>query len=187
MKLYLLLPKDIYGTQGHFKRQTCLSSYSMQTGAIVTSTNMSEISEIMMTSPNGNIFRVTGSLCGELNSPHKGQWRGALMLSMICVWINGWVNNHEAGDLRRYRTYYNVTVMIITLLIIELCTTNYLFYTTLRELIIVSVHGLLSVIHNQIIGRLLRLWACFPFANKRFWILQSMVFLLTYDFIDWRV
>ena len=35
------------------------------------------------------------------NSPHKGQWCGALMFSLICVWINGWVNNREAGDLRR--------------------------------------------------------------------------------------
>ena len=39
------------------------------------------------------------------NSPHKGQWRGALMFSLICVWINGWVNNREAGDLRRYRAH----------------------------------------------------------------------------------
>ena len=46
------------------------------------------------------------------NSPHKGQWRGALMFSLICVWINGWVNNREAGDLRRYRTHYDVTVVI---------------------------------------------------------------------------
>ena len=36
-----------------------------------------------------------------VNSPHKGQWRGALMFCLICVWTNGWVNNHEAGDLRR--------------------------------------------------------------------------------------
>ena len=45
-----------------------------------------------------------------LNSPHKGQWRGALMFSLICASINGWVNNHEAGDLRRHRTHYDVTV-----------------------------------------------------------------------------
>ena len=45
------------------------------------------------------------------NSPHKGQWRGALMFSLNCVWLNGWVNNREAGDLRRYRTHYDVTVM----------------------------------------------------------------------------
>ena len=46
-----------------------------------------------------------------VNSPDKGQWRRALMFSLICVWIKGWVNNHEAGDLRRYRTHYDVTVM----------------------------------------------------------------------------
>ena len=34
-----------------------------------------------------------------VNSPHKGLWRGALMLSLICAWINGWVNNRETGDL----------------------------------------------------------------------------------------
>ena len=47
-----------------------------------------------------------------VNSPHKGQWRGALMFSLNCVWINGWVNNREAGDLRRYHAHYDVTVMM---------------------------------------------------------------------------
>ena len=46
-----------------------------------------------------------------VNSPHKGQWRGALMFSLICAWINGWVNYREAGDLRRNRTHYDVIVM----------------------------------------------------------------------------
>ena len=46
-----------------------------------------------------------------VNSPHKGQWRGALMFTLICARINGWVNNREAGDLRRYRTHYDVIVM----------------------------------------------------------------------------
>ena len=46
-----------------------------------------------------------------VNSPHKGQWRGALMFSLISVWINGWINNREAGDLRRYRVHSDVTVM----------------------------------------------------------------------------
>ena len=46
-----------------------------------------------------------------VNSPHKGQWRGAFMLSLICTRINGWVNNSEAGDLRRHRAHYDVTVM----------------------------------------------------------------------------
>ena len=47
-----------------------------------------------------------------VNSTHKGQWRGALMFSLICVWINGWVNNRETGDLRRHRGHYDVIVMI---------------------------------------------------------------------------
>ena len=46
-----------------------------------------------------------------MNSPHKRQWRGALMFSFICAWINGWVNNREARDLRRHRTHHDVTVM----------------------------------------------------------------------------
>ena len=45
------------------------------------------------------------------NSPHKGRWRGALMFSSISAWINGWVNNREAGDLRRHHAHYDVIVM----------------------------------------------------------------------------
>ena len=48
-----------------------------------------------------------------VNSPLKGQWRGVLMFSLICVWINGWVNDPEADDLRRYRVNYDVIVMLI--------------------------------------------------------------------------
>ena len=54
---------------------------------------------------------VRGIHLSPVNSPHKGQRRGALMFSLICVWINGWVNNREAGDLRRHRAYYDVIVM----------------------------------------------------------------------------
>ena len=47
-----------------------------------------------------------------MNSAHKGQWRGALIFSSICAWINGWVNNREAVDLRRHRVHYDVTVVL---------------------------------------------------------------------------
>ena len=59
---------------------------------------------------------VRGIHRSPVNSLHKGQWRGALIFSLICVWINGWVNNHEAGDLRRYGAHYDVTVMFQFLL-----------------------------------------------------------------------
>ena len=54
---------------------------------------------------------VRGIHRSPVNSPHKGQWRGALMLPLICVWINGWENNLEAGDSRRCCAHYDVTVM----------------------------------------------------------------------------
>ena len=54
---------------------------------------------------------VRGIHRSPVNSPHKGQWCGALMISLICVLINDWVNNREAGDLRRYRAHYDVIVM----------------------------------------------------------------------------
>ena len=46
-----------------------------------------------------------------VNSPHKGQWRGALMFPLIFVWINSWVNSGEAGDLRGHHAHYYVIVM----------------------------------------------------------------------------
>ena len=54
---------------------------------------------------------VRGIHRSPVNSPHKGQWRGALMFSLISTRLNGWVNNDEAGDLRWYRAHYDVTVM----------------------------------------------------------------------------
>ena len=54
---------------------------------------------------------VRGICRSPANSPHKGQWRGALMFSLICVWINGWENNREAGYLGRHRAHYDVIAM----------------------------------------------------------------------------
>ena len=52
-----------------------------------------------------------GSSPVPVNSPHRGQWRGPLMFSLICAGIKDWVNNREAGDLRRHRGHYDVNVM----------------------------------------------------------------------------
>ena len=56
---------------------------------------------------------VPGIHRSPVNSPHKGQWRGALMFSLICAWTNGWASNRDDGDLRRHRTHYDVTVMFL--------------------------------------------------------------------------
>ena len=72
----------------------------------------------MMTSSNEKKIRITGLLCGEFTGhrwipPHKGQERGALIISLFCAWINVWVNNEEAGDFRRHRAHYDVIAMYI--------------------------------------------------------------------------
>ena len=48
------------------------------------------------------------------DSHHKGQWRRSLMASLIFAWTNAWASNRDAGDLRRRRTSYDVTVMMWT-------------------------------------------------------------------------
>ena len=57
---------------------------------------------------------VRGIHRSPVNSPHKGQWRGALSFSLISTRINGWVNNGEASDLRHHRAHYDVTVMSLS-------------------------------------------------------------------------
>ena len=73
----------------------------------------------MMTSSNGNNFRVTGPLCGEFTGHRCITRTKASDAELWCflwfAYINGWVNNREAGDLIRYRTDYGVTVMRVLL------------------------------------------------------------------------
>ena len=51
------------------------------------------------------------------NSPVPGEFPAqtpvtrSFDVSLICAWINHWVNNGEAGDLRRYRNHYDVIVI----------------------------------------------------------------------------
>ena len=69
----------------------------------------------MMTSSNGNIFRVTGPLCGELISPGEFPAQRPVTRSFD-VFFDLHPNkklskNREAGDLRRRRGHYDVNVM----------------------------------------------------------------------------
>ena len=73
----------------------------------------------MMTSSNGNIFHVTGPLCGEFTGHRWIPRTKASDAELWCFlwsapWINGWVNNHKAGDLRCHRAHYDVIVMGLT-------------------------------------------------------------------------
>ena len=86
----------------------------------------------MMTSSNWNISQAICVGNSPVTSDHamyKGQWSGALMFSLICTWMNSWVNNREAGDLRRHSTHCNVTVMKFMIIsdLIQMYTCKLLF------------------------------------------------------------
>ena len=66
----------------------------------------------MSTSSNGTSFRITGHLCGEFTGHRWIPRTKASDAALWCfLWSDGWVNNGEAGDLRRNRAHYDVTVM----------------------------------------------------------------------------
>ena len=52
------------------------------------------------------------------------------MFSLISVWINGLINNHEAGDLRRYSAHYDVIVMLMNQTILDLSVTDNSTYSS---------------------------------------------------------
>ena len=63
-------------------------------------------------------FSALLDLCAG-SSPVTGKFPTQMSVSRsfkvfwICIWINGWVNNREADDLRRHRAHYDVTVKCI--------------------------------------------------------------------------
>ena len=68
--------------------------------------------EIMMTSSNSNIFRVTGPLSGEFTGHRWIPLTKASDAELWCflwpaLWINGRVSSREAGDLRRLSQIQN--------------------------------------------------------------------------------
>ena len=64
---------------------------------------------VIMKSSNGNIFRVAGL---HRWIPRSKASDAEHRCFFICALMNGWVNNREAGDLRRHRAHYDVTVMM---------------------------------------------------------------------------
>ena len=51
--------------------------------------------------------------------PHKGQWRGALMVSLICAWTSGWVSNRDAGDLRRLPESWQPRIILVAVIFLN--------------------------------------------------------------------
>ena len=70
------------------------------------------ISMIMMTSSNGNIFRVTSHMCAEFTGPGWIPLTKACDVFFYMCLIHGWIKNHEAGDLRRRRAHYDAIAIL---------------------------------------------------------------------------
>ena len=107
-------------------------------------------------------FSALLAICAGNSPVNKGQWRGALMFSLICAWINGWVNNREAGNLRRHRAHYDVIVMIGPVLLCFFvswffkCSSIIFIRYLSRELLILIVqlnvygYGIYAIYNKQI-------------------------------------
>ena len=99
----------------------CLARHCLGSCKIDVSSVQSELGKngtffcFMVTSSNGNIFHVTGPSCGEFTGPGDFPTQRPVTRSLDVFFdlrlINDWVNNREAGDLRRHRGHYDVIVM----------------------------------------------------------------------------
>ena len=80
---------------------------------------------IIMTSSNGNIFRVTGPLWREshrspVDSPNKGQWRRPLMFLCCYISLKKRLNKHSIGRLLE-TPWVSFNVAVILLFASSLC------------------------------------------------------------------
>ena len=90
------------------------------------------------------------------NSPHKRQWRWALMFSLICAWTNGWANNRGAGDFRRHRAHYEVTVIFLSTTIARIISRIDRFY---EMLLLFAMEN-----KNVAIQNVTCYWSCYIYA-----------------------
>ena len=96
--------------------QFCLSGkrpiVSLMSGPCFTCTITVQWWRHQMETFSALLILCAGNLPVTSEFPSQRPVTRALLFSMICVWINGWVNNREAGDLRRHDTHYDAVVMV---------------------------------------------------------------------------
>ena len=102
-------------------------------------------------------FSALKTICAG-NSPQKVQWRGALLFSLICAWMNGSVNNREAVDLRCHHAHYDVTAMqlfsyicddtIFSILLVP--TKHVLFVPCINELCNHNDHFIMCILREYL-------------------------------------
>ena len=106
---FYIIGTSINRTKSEERRKQC-DKYK------IFSSNSTDLAvESMITSSNRNIFRVTGPSCGKFTCLRWIPLTKACDEELWCFlwsapWINGWVNNREAGDLRRHRAHYDIVI-----------------------------------------------------------------------------
>ena len=109
----------------------------------------------MMTSSNGNIFHVTGPLCGEVTGHRWISLTKASDAELWCFfywsapWINGWVNNPEAGDLKRHRAHYGAIETPITLMFHINFAIEYMTWEKLPLAVLLPCVMVIAVIYTK--------------------------------------
>ena len=117
------------------------------------------------------------------------------MFSLICVWLNGWVNNHEAGDLRRHRGHYDVNVMEGRLCVYQCCLyflswscdvhALYVYSWSIsrpkNEIILASIHDLITLtwLHERLVDDF-----HYPFNTAEY---KKMCILHLINIAQWEV
>ena len=110
----------IQNNDSMWRQDQCLHAFWVLTWFLLN-LHWSSLSGCKINSLHGDVIKwkhvlrywsfVRGIHRSPVNSSYKGQWCGALVFTLICDWINGWVNNRKAGVLRRRRAHYDVIVM----------------------------------------------------------------------------
>ena len=134
----------------------------------------------MMTSSNGNIFRITGPLS---STGHR-----AFVFSLICAWTNGLANNGDVGDFKRHHAHYDVTVMFI--FIIKSILLKIHWYEFLWLLLTLGRHWFtwgLGVAKQQVIYNLNKFTTLYGISRPH-WINQTFSILIhsstTHGFLE---
>ena len=143
----------------------------------------------MMTSSNGNIFRVTGHMSGEFTGPGESPTQRpvtqSLIFSLICARINGWVDNRKAGDLRRLRSHYDGIVVISNR---SLCCMKIVdLFENLLRIILLKSQVPISIWSRDLFQYPIRhLIICRKVFTPWDWVLLSSIWKLIFALLPWR-
>ena len=136
---------------------------------------------------------VQGILWSPVNSLHKGQWHRALMFSLICAWIIGWINSDEASDLRQSHSHYDITVIeidhfVLALMMPEMLANFCISYMSLDVKWACSIWWMVPYIgtlskHEMIQMENLFIW-CYEFGScQKVWKLISEIYLFHWNLV----